>query len=122
MRWTACAASSCRRSPKRSRTKRRHFEDQGEASRALASPFLFQIAKSLRTGREFEHGDIERLDADQEREARWDGGRIFGFAVIFVLFGMVLLFGALAFFGTTADGEPAASIELSVVERKAPLS
>jgi hypothetical protein len=59
------------------------------------------------------------LAGDHDHDARWDGGRIFGFTVIFVMFGIAVLFGALAYFGSSADGEPAASIELSAATREA---
>lgn len=59
---------------------------------------------------------------DGDHDARWEGGRIFGFALIFVMFAIVVLFGALAFFGSSADGEPVMSIELSAAASKAWLS
>ena len=57
------------------------------------------------------------VERDSHRRRR-DGGRAFGFAVIAVLFGIILLIVALVMFGSAADGEPSASIELGALDQR----
>ena len=64
------------------------------------------------------------MTAREERNDRRDnGGRVFGLAVLGVLFGIVILIAALAFFGSPADGDPTGSIELGgLFEPASPVS
>jgi hypothetical protein len=56
------------------------------------------------------------LNGDHEGRIRRDGGQVFGYAVALALFAVVLLFIALLFFGSPNDGEPEASIDLTMNE------